>query len=262
MSGALASLVGKRILAESARNHFGQEGLVQDPYFEEVPASRLYRAFGKKTQKRRKAIPPGLSENDQRVLTQVKRRAYRLDYCLFNLCGIRFGWGSVIALIPFLGDVGDTALAMMVVKNCEEIDGGLPARLRMMMMINVLIDFVIGLVPFVGDVADAVYKCNSRNAVILEKHLRGKGAKALKAQRRTPDGVVDTSLPEEFDRYDESALDEPPRYESQAQAGPARPEPAKYSQGDRPRKGWFGGSSHRAADLETGVVNNSKSRGR
>ncbi|GIC89238.1 DUF4112 domain-containing protein [Aspergillus udagawae] len=258
MSGALVSFVGKRILAESARNRFGQE----DPYFEEVPASRLYRAFGKKTQRKRKAIPPGLSENDQRVLTQVKRRAYRLDYCLFNLCGIRFGWGSVIALIPFLGDVGDTALAMMVVKNCEKIDGGLPARLRMMMMINVLIDFVIGLVPFVGDVADAMYKCNSRNAVILEKHLREKGAKALKAQSRTPEGVVDASLPEEFDRYDQSALDEPPRYESQAQTGPARPEPARYSQRIQSQKGWFGKSSNRAGDLEAGVSDNPKSRGR
>lgn len=72
----------------------------QDPYFEQVPASRLYRTFGKKTQKRWKAIPPGLSDNDAKVLTNVKRRAYRLDYSLFSLCGIRFGWGSVIALIP------------------------------------------------------------------------------------------------------------------------------------------------------------------
>jgi hypothetical protein len=56
--------------------------------------------MGKKTQKRRKAIPPGLSEKDTKILTQVKRRAYRLDYALFNLCGIRFGWGSVIGLVP------------------------------------------------------------------------------------------------------------------------------------------------------------------
>jgi hypothetical protein len=151
---------------------------------------------------------------------------------------------------------------MMVVKNCEEIDGGLPARLRMIMMINVLIDFVIGLVPFVGDVADAVYKCNTRNAVILEKHLREKGAKALKAQSRTPEGVIDTSLPEEFDRYDQAALDEPPRYESQAQAGPARPEPARHPKRDRSQKGWLGKSSDRAGDLEAGVADNSKSRGR
>lgn len=56
--------------------------------------------MGKKTQKRRKAIPPGLSEKDTKILTQVKRRAYRLDYALFNLCGIRFGWGSVIGIVP------------------------------------------------------------------------------------------------------------------------------------------------------------------
>lgn len=45
-------------------------------------------------------MPPGLSENDSKVLTKVKRRAYRLDYSLFNLCGISFGWSSVIALVP------------------------------------------------------------------------------------------------------------------------------------------------------------------
>lgn len=117
MSQLIASMIGKRILAESARNKFGQEvsegvrqsiaclvaniiAVIQDPYFEEVPASRLGRAFGKKTRKRRKAIPPGLSEHDAKILTQVKRRAYRLDYALFNLCGVRFGWSSVIGIVP------------------------------------------------------------------------------------------------------------------------------------------------------------------
>ncbi|EAW13105.1 DUF4112 domain-containing protein [Aspergillus clavatus NRRL 1] len=258
MSGALVSLVGKRILAESARNHFGQE----DPYFEEVPASRLSRAFGKKTQKRRKAIPPGLSDNDRKILTQVKRRAYRLDYSLFNLCGIRFGWGSVIGLVPFIGDAGDAALAMMVVKTCENVDGGLPARLRMMMLINVLIDFFIGLIPFVGDLADAAYKCNTRNAVILEKHLRERGAKTLKAQRRNQEGTVDMSLPEEFDRYDESTVGEPPRHDDRAHTGPAKPKAAKHSQSNRSQNRWFGGASHREDDLETGVVDNSRSKRR
>jgi hypothetical protein len=96
MSKILLSLVSKKVLGETAKNHFGTE----DPYFEEVPASRLGRTFGKKTQKRRKAIPPGLSENDTKVLTKVKRRAYQLDYALFSLCGIRFGWGSVVGIIP------------------------------------------------------------------------------------------------------------------------------------------------------------------
>ncbi|EAA65239.1 hypothetical protein AN0061.2 [Aspergillus nidulans FGSC A4] len=196
----LFSFVGKKILAESARNHFGQE----DPYFEEVPASRLGRAFGKKTQKRRKAIPPGLSENDSKVLTRVKRRAYRLDLALFSLCGLKFGWGSVIGLIPFIGDAADAALAMMVLKTCEGIDGGLPTWLRTRMTINIIIDFLIGLVPFVGDIADAAYKCNTRNAIALEKYLREKGARNISRQERTD---VDPSLPDEFDRREDRNLE-------------------------------------------------------
>ncbi|PWY67166.1 PH domain protein [Aspergillus heteromorphus CBS 117.55] len=257
MSAQLASLVSKRILGETARNHFGQE----DPYFEQVPASRLNRAFGKKTQKRRKAIPPGLSENDSKVLTQVKRRAYRLDLCLFSLCGIRFGWGSVIGLFPFIGDGADAALALMVVRTCDKIDGGLPSRLRMMMLMNIVLDFFIGLVPFIGDVADAVYKCNTRNAMLLEKHLRQKGAKTLSRHDRRKDDDIDMSLPDEFDRYDDTALPEAPDHRSQSHGrhpdGPAKPQAAKHPQRNRSQGRWFGGRSHREGDLETGVVDNS-----
>ncbi|OOF93241.1 hypothetical protein ASPCADRAFT_53947 [Aspergillus carbonarius ITEM 5010] len=257
MSAQLASLVGKRILGETARNHFGQE----DPYFEEVPASRLHRAFGKKTQKRRKAIPPGLSENDSKVLTQVKRRAYRLDLCLFSLCGIRFGWGSVIGLFPFIGDGADAALALMVVHTCDKIDGGLPSRLRMMMLMNIVIDFFIGLVPFIGDVADAVYKCNTRNAVLLEKHLREKGAKALGRQERRQ--AADMSLPDEFDRYDEDSSGEPSNHKGQPHSrntdGPAKPQAARHPKRNRSQGRWFGGGAHREEDLERGVIDNAQS---
>jgi hypothetical protein len=114
MAAQVASFLSRRILKENVNNSFGQEVCViwlnpltaqtnptlQDPYFEQVPASRLGRTFGKKTRKQRKAIPPGLSAHDAKILNRVKRRAYRLDYSLFNLCGIRFGWGAVIGLIP------------------------------------------------------------------------------------------------------------------------------------------------------------------
>jgi hypothetical protein len=74
---------------------------IQDPYFETVPATRLDgRPSSKKAKKRRKALPEGISEHDAQVLTKVKRRAYRLDMSLFNCCGIRFGWSSVIGIIP------------------------------------------------------------------------------------------------------------------------------------------------------------------
>lgn len=163
---------------------------------------------------------------------------------------------------------------MMVVKTCEGIDGGLPARLRYMMLVNVIIDFIIGLVPFIGDLADAVYKCNTRNAVILEKHLREKGAKTLKKQKREgqrPEGQleaqqeqsIDHSLPEEWDRQESGVIGNSPpeyqerrssrgRYGTTAGAEPTRPAPAKKSRSNRSRGRWFGGAGHREEDLERG----------
>lgn len=179
-----------------------------------------------------------------------------------------------------IGDAADAGLAMMVVRNCEEIDGGLPSRLRMMMLMNVLIDFVIGLVPFIGDLADAVYKCNTRNAVILEKHLREKGHKATRRQskerRRRPSGqdqltndpldavdTVDHSLPEEWDKQESGvANNSPPEYREHRRSrsrrshndsqAPTRPEPARQAKSSRGFGRWFGGASHPEEDLERG----------
>jgi hypothetical protein len=49
-------------------------------------------------QKRR--LPDGLSDHDRNILKRVRRRAYHLDMSLFNCCGIRAGWSSVVGIIP------------------------------------------------------------------------------------------------------------------------------------------------------------------
>lgn len=114
MASMLAKYISKKVLGESMSNNFGKEvsfqvltmrwdaaNTIQDPYFETVPATRLDgRPSSKKGKKRRKALPEGISEHDAKVLTKVKRRAYRLDMSLFNCCGIRFGWSSVIGIVP------------------------------------------------------------------------------------------------------------------------------------------------------------------
>ncbi|KAK2871984.1 hypothetical protein FQN49_002661 [Arthroderma sp. PD_2] len=173
MASYIIGTLSKKVLKESAENHFGKE----DPYFENVPATNM---FGQqKMKKRRKAAPEGISTHDAKVLTKVKRRAYRLDLSLCNFCGIRFGWGSVIGLVPAFGDLIDSLFALMVVMTCRQIDGGLPTNIQIQMVFNVLFDFVLGLVPFVGDLADALYKCNTRNAVLLERYLRERGKNNL-----------------------------------------------------------------------------------
>lgn len=73
-------------------------------------------------------------------------------------------------------------LALMVVKTCGTIEGGIPGSLYMHMLMNVAIDFVVGLVPFIGDLADALYKCNTKNAVLLERYLKEKGKANMKGQ--------------------------------------------------------------------------------
>jgi len=207
MTSMIAKYISKRILGETIQNNFGRE----DPYFETVPATRLNGTPTGKTKRRRKALPPGISEHDAKVLTKVKRRAYRLDMSLFNCCGIRFGWSSLIGIIPAIGDVIDAFMAIMVMRTCEQIEGGLPANVQMKMHINIVFDFGIGLVPILGDIADALFRANTRNAVVLEKYLREKGAKALKAQGQSQH-IVDPTDPEEFDRQMLLENGPPPQY--------------------------------------------------
>ncbi|KAH8801672.1 PH domain-containing protein [Xylogone sp. PMI_703] len=241
MTSLVAKYVSRKILKESAHNNFGQE----DPYFETVPATRLNGTPTGKMKKRRKALPPGISEHDGKVLTKVKRRAYRLDMSLFNCCGIRFGWSSVIGIIPAIGDVLDAFMALMVLRTCEQIEGGLPANIKMKMYINIVVDFGIGLVPFLGDMADALFRANTKNAVILEKYLREKGAKALKAQGQSAQHITDPSDPDEFDQH---VLEDnpPPQYTT---APSSRHESHNAQPGDR--RGRYG-NSNIEPDVERG----------
>ncbi|KAH6604032.1 hypothetical protein Trco_007478 [Trichoderma cornu-damae] len=264
MTSLLAKAISKKILGESLQNKFGKE----DPYFEQVPATRLDgRPTGKVT-KRKKALPPGISEHDGQVLTKVKRRAYRLDMCLFNFLGIRFGWSSVIGLIPAAGDALDAFMALMVFRTCCQVEGGLPTSIRLRMLINIVLDFAVGLVPFLGDLADAVFRANTRNAALLEEHLRQKGKKELRRSGQ-PIPAVDPSSAEEYDR---SQREDPPEYQSNAPSSrespsryDGRPRQERYQEWKTPRqpdaarvrddRGFFGRSKTRPHDVETGQAN-------
>lgn len=49
---------------------------------------------------------------------------------------------------------------------------------------NVFIDFLIGLVPILGDVGDVLWRSNTRNAVLLEKHLTTRAQELAKEARK------------------------------------------------------------------------------
>ena len=43
-------------------------------------------------------------------------------------------------------------MAIMVMRTCDQIEGGLPKDVRIWMILNIIMDFGIGIVPFFGDV--------------------------------------------------------------------------------------------------------------
>ena len=112
MASLAAKFISKKVLGETSKNRYGKDvghspsatggrSLIQtqDPFFERVPAEELSNNPSKKIKRQPKAFPPGISENDKKILTKARRRAYILDLG-FKICGIQFGMGSLIAIIP------------------------------------------------------------------------------------------------------------------------------------------------------------------
>jgi len=158
-------------------------------------------------------------------------------------------------------------LALLVMKTCMKIDGGLPTSVKSRMMFNIIIDFVIGIVPFAGDIVDAAFKANTRNAALLEQHLREEGRKNLK-KSGLPVPAIDPSDPEQFDRLQ---AQDPPEYVSNPPSrNPSMSERSRHSRSrsrdrrrdDRPiepeparvreSRGFFGRSRAQPHDIETG----------
>lgn len=80
----------------------------------------------------------------------------------------------------------------------RKVECGLPSSVLIMMLVNLIIDFVVGLVPFIGDIADAAVKCNGKNVRLLEEHLdtvykpdelKAKDAKLPRDRRPRPASV-------------------------------------------------------------------------
>src|ERR1700712_3743349 len=86
--------------------------IYQDPLFELRP-DRKGRLV-----KQKKLIPSYLPEKEAKILAKVRKRAYYLDMSLFNFMGVRFGWSSVIGIVPFVGDGLDMLMALSLFRNC------------------------------------------------------------------------------------------------------------------------------------------------
>jgi len=81
---------------------------------------------------------------------------------------MRFGWDPILGLIPGLGEVSTGLFSLFILIHARRLQ--VPGIIRARMILNVLIDVVTGAIPFVGDAFDFVWKSNTRNLSLLEKH--------------------------------------------------------------------------------------------
>jgi hypothetical protein len=87
--------------------------------------------------------------------------------------GIRFGFDSLIGLVPGIGDAITTGLSLFIVYEAHQL--GARPHILARMLTNLAVDGVIGAVPVVGDVFDLAWRANRRNLRILREHLARRG---------------------------------------------------------------------------------------
>jgi hypothetical protein len=86
------------------------------------------------------------------------------------MVGWRFGLDPLVGLVPVIGDLASTVVAIYIVMLAARC--GLPNITIARMSVNVAIDMLVGSVPVLGDAFDLWWKANVRNAVLLHVRMR------------------------------------------------------------------------------------------
>ncbi|KAI9266914.1 hypothetical protein BDA99DRAFT_536316 [Phascolomyces articulosus] len=131
---------------------------------EALPQQQKKRYFWQKKEDPHYLLTP----HEKKILHKVKSRARTLDSGL-SCCCCHVGLDPIIGLIPVIGDFAGLVLSLYLVQTAAQVH--LPQSVMSQMMMNVIIDFLLGIVPILGDIMDVFYKCNTRNAILLENYL-------------------------------------------------------------------------------------------
>ena len=95
----------------------------------------------------------------------------------------------VLIVAISIGDFVELFLALILVNMAMKISGSSKSDARWVkgrMYTYIAINFGIGLFPVLGDIADIFYRCNCKNADLLEDLLYRRVKQALKASREKP----------------------------------------------------------------------------
>lgn len=152
-----------RILHDNQWDRLG----VEDPYHITIDVKKGNRTVQKTVPR---PMPDGITENDQKVLNEFKKRAVRYDQW-FKWGSVKFGWALMVNLIPAIGPVISTYWLLRLLWLTRLLSDPFPLDLLLLFLVNMALDFALGLIPIVGSLIVIGYKANLRNYLLLERHL-------------------------------------------------------------------------------------------
>ena len=108
---------------------------------------------------------------DAEKIANLRKVAVRMDSA-FRVpgTGIRFGWDSILGLVPGVGDALAFLPSVHIMHQSHRM--GAPKPLLARMALNTGIDLAIGSVPLIGDIFDIGWKSKLKNVDLLEQHLQ------------------------------------------------------------------------------------------
>src|SRR6185295_17889957 len=101
-------------------------------------------------------------ERELEVFAQIMDNQFALP-----IVGWRFGMNAIIDLIPGIGDVATSLVALYILISAVRYR--VPKITLLRMALNIAIYFLGNLVPWVGDIFAAWWKPNMRNLRLLRK---------------------------------------------------------------------------------------------
>ena len=99
-------------------------------------------------------------ERELEVLSQLMDNQFRIP-----VLGWRFGLNAIIDLVPAVGDIATTIIALYVLVSAVRYR--VPKITLLRMGLNIAIYFVVGLIPFAGDIFAVWWKPNIRNINLM-----------------------------------------------------------------------------------------------
>lgn len=132
-------------------------------------------------------------ENGRTVEEELRhfRHFAKLMDTRFSLFGIKFGFDSLLGLIPVAGDVTTGVAGVVALASAFRLKLPLSAKLHILW--NLGFDTALGAIPVVGDIFDFFFKSNTKNFRVVEKHL-AKKARKHEAALRSESGSFEEAM--------------------------------------------------------------------